>query len=794
MDKKKKITTIKLLVFCVLLACVSSIHAQSNRRVNFCEHSYGNDSITLFLSFTDDAGNKIAKTNLNDLYDYSFYEDGNIIEPERITISNVTTGKRIPDDCTFSVLVDLSIPQTGKTGIFEAVKSLVESAPDSCVYLSFFGENVTSSKLVNQQNIMNYKKEFMKPSPVKHLYGALYSKLDEFAFAPQMLEEYVHKEEGYRKDSTICFRAMQTHKNYLFLFIDGDHRPQSEEHIHPWDITELHRDTTITPKPRIFAFYYTETDVLSDNVEPTLKGLTINEKIPEKYRGQYYRSNDLDTVLFNFKELVNEEMYDYAFKYRMTENKSYHGMVQYVAKTGQNEKGHGAFPIASLENELSVKGSNPFLKYLKAILITLLTIVFFFFIIKVLIPAIKSKLFAVKYYKKYVPEENVQSRICHYCRQPIHPGQTVVTKCKHIMHVDCWQQNGYKCAEFGQNCKEGIQEHVDWSELFKLGSLHDFYLTMEGILAGFVCWIIYSLFSKKPFTGLASIIVNTFLKNPEITGQVSVLKDYVDKVASFLLIGLLLGFFMSIVFRYNDGPRKNDWRSLLKLFGLSVLSAIIGTAAFLIGSIVFCLLLPSNGIVDINLWYYSFPAYLLFSALTSLSFTIKSTIPVKSALLGGICSAVIGFLVLYFSNFNNERNSWMSMYLNFAIYGGGLGASLVTVRMLAERYFLVIKNGIRAGQRIPIHKWMNATGGGNIVTIGMTERCEIQMTWEKSNKVAKEHVQLFVDHSRSQAMLRPLATGVVFNTRMDLPAGKPVPLNNMDTFNVGDTVFQYIEN
>lgn len=31
------------------------------------------------------------------------------------------------------------------------------------------------------------------------------------------------------------------------------------------------------------------------------------------------------------------------------------------------------------------------------------------------------------------------------------------------------------------------------------------------------------------------------------------------------------------------------------------------------------------------------------------------------------------------------------MLLDFIIYGGGLGASLVTVRMLAEKYFLVIQ-------------------------------------------------------------------------------------------------------
>ena len=113
--------------------------------------------------------------------------------------------------------------------------------------------------------------------------------------------------------------------------------------------------------------------------------------------------------------------------------------------------------------------------------------------------------------------------------------------------------------------------------------------------------------------------------------------------------------------------------------------------------------------------------------------------------------------------------------------------------MLAERYFLVIRNGIRAGQRIPIHKWMNSTGGGKKVSIGMTGECEIQMNWEKSNKVAKEHVQLFVDYDRQLPMIKPLATGVIYNMRAELPVGKASVLSNADTFKVGDTIFQYVE-
>lgn len=258
------------------------------------------------------------------------------------------------------------------------------------------------------------------------------------------------------------------------------------------------------------------------------------------------------------------------------------------------------------------------------------------------------------------------------------------------------------------------------------------------------------------------------------------------------MIGLLLGFFISLVFRYKDDIRNKNWQIWLKIVGLSVLTAFIGMIAFAIGADLFCLILSWTGKAYIP-WYCSLPAYILFSISVSLALTIKSSIPIRSALIGGLCSAVIGFLVLYFTKFTSGSYEWINMLLDFIIYGGGLGASLITVRMIAERYFLVIQNGVKSGLRIPIHKWMNATGGGNKVSIGMTGECEIQMNWEKSNKVAKEHVQLYIDHEKGFPVIKPLATGVLYNTRVELPINRTAVLSNGDTFKIGDTIFKYEE-
>lgn len=783
-------TIAKQLIACALLALAYPIQAQNVNEIKFCGHDKQGDSITLFLNILNDNGKKWQPALPALENNLVITEDGVEIPSDHRTILPVTTGKSIPKECTFSVLVDLSIPSEGKESIYKAVKNLVDKAPDSCVFLSFIGEEVTPSKMVTSSTLIY--DDFLGRPKSKCFYSALYSKLAEFSFFNYNanLLDYVNMKGGANvKNNAIYNRALQRGaKNYLFIFTEGSQPADAETHISYIQVTEYQRNAdTSCIRPKVYAFYYTANNQLNTDVERTLKGITTHPSIPQEYRGYYRDSNNMDEVLKGFEEVVNEAAYDFKFAYKPT--RSYSGDVKYDAFWQTEEKGKAVYPIAFIEKVESYEdNSHDWVKYLWALLIAALTILFFFFVMKVLIPGAKSKAFAAKYYKKYVPEANVQRRACHYCRQEILPGDKIVTRCKHIMHVQCWKQNGFKCAEYGQNCKDGIQEHIEWKDLFSSTSLRDLYLTILGICAGLVSWIVYVLLGQKGFTGLARGIANTFLSEAQ---KAISLDACVGKISAFLIIGLLLGFFLSLVLRYNDGVRKNDFKSLLKTFGLSLLSGVIGMAAFALGSIILCWIASIPG-VSVNAWYASLPAYLLFSICMSLSLVIKSSIPLKSALLGGVSSAVIGFLVLYFTNFTSK--GWLNMLLNFIIYGGGLGASLVTVRMLAEKYYLIIKNGVKAGQRIPIHKWMNATGGGNKVTIGMTERCEIQMTWEKSNKVAKEHVYLYVDHQRSQAMLRPLAAGVVYNSRTELPVGKPIPLSNNDTFSVGDTIFQYVEN
>ena len=796
MDKKKTMRR-KLAIVCLFLTTFLSVFGQGVevKCIKFCDKKYeygaGNDSLTLYFNVLDAAGKRIQDISTGLLRNYLVVKDGGIPIPQKsVSIRSVMTGQRIPAEYTFSVLVDLSIPERGKEQIYEAISQLVGIASNGSVYLSFFGDEVTSSKIVTKENLQNFRPIFGRSSECKYLYGALYAKLAEFCMERSEKENSVIGEKDYVRNAEISRRAERNaDKNILFVFTEGNKSPSFEENIAFFDVNDYQENISHIV-PTVYAFYYTEQGKDAE-IENVLMAI-CNPKVEGRI-GAYKPANDMEQVLSDFQEIVNDQTYDFSFTYCASPDRTYSGKTTFTAEWNGEVIGEGDFSIGSAERpwpEHVVSASDSAKKYVVAILVTLLTVGVIFLILKVFIPLFRSKTFEAKYYKSYEPEANVSRKICYYCKQPLQEGQRVVMKCKHVMHVHCWRVNGYKCAEYGQNCKVGIQEHVDWKDLFTIASLKDCHQTIAGICAGFICWILFELGGRGVFDGVSEKIVKMFYTPQESLPDLTL--ECVSKTSAFLTIGLLLGFFLSLIFRYNDEYRAKDWKIMLKILGLSVLTGIIGMLAFAIGADLMCSLLTLSQMSYIP-WYCSFPGYLLFSVCVSLALTIKSSIPLRSALIGGACSSVIGFIVLYFSSLTSKSWPWMNMLLDFIIYGGGLGASLVTVRMLAEKYFLVIQNGVRAGQRIPIHKWMNATGGGNKVSIGMTGDCEIQMNWEKSNKVAKEHAQLFIDHEKLLPMIKPLATGVVYNTRAELAVGKPNVLSNNDTFKIGDTIFQYVE-
>ena len=116
MDKKKTLIQKLFVAFLLIFIAATTLSAQSVRQIKFCDKNYeygiGKDSITLYFNVLDPDGKPIRNLKERELSNYLVVkENGNIISSSRSKTFQISTGQRIPSEFTFSVLVDLSIPE-----------------------------------------------------------------------------------------------------------------------------------------------------------------------------------------------------------------------------------------------------------------------------------------------------------------------------------------------------------------------------------------------------------------------------------------------------------------------------------------------------------------------------------------------------------------------------------------------------------------------------------------------------------------------------------------------------------
>ena len=473
MDKKKKMNILKaLLMAWMTVMAILPVEAQSVKTVKFCGNSVNDTTgeISLFLKLLDNSGNPVTTLDELSVQDcLNVFEDGKLIIWDDAHVERIQSGKRIPDNFTFSVLIDLNIPDEDKEQIYRELKKLIDSAPDSCVYISFYSNHVTSSEMITSKNYAGFKEKFMQIGGSNFFYDALYSKMAEFSTETQELENVASRVEGYQKNPLIAKRASENNGKNILIVITASGSRLTMNNITFSDVDQYQLNAKAADLPKVFAFYYTQNGEKDTDVLEVLNAYTEHEDLTEDRKGKLLSTDNFDQIINTLGETISKQMYDYVFTYKALKDR-YEGDTQFIAKWNDLNAGEDTLGIGSKEHPW-IPGPKPnsddiLLQAFVALLTTLLTIAFFILILKALIPWIKSKMFAAKYYKKYVPEANVQRRVCNYCKQELQPGQTIVTKCKHYMHIHCWKINHYKCAEYGQNCNEGIQEHVEWNTLF----------------------------------------------------------------------------------------------------------------------------------------------------------------------------------------------------------------------------------------------------------------------------------------------------------------------------------------
>lgn len=732
-------------------------------RFDWKDRNTANNLILHFRIVDKDKNKKVFLGNLDETNFKLFENSGK--RPRFEDIKIISGQNSISDDAIYSLIIDRSssIKNDDIESIKSIVKDIVETLPDSTVYISFIDNIVGESNLISKDNFSDFEEEFVVSKKDKNLYHSIANKFTELA-------------ESDIKNTL----------KYLIVFTDGKVDPNKKETVSAWNnfyeqIIKVDNsdeyDNVI-----IHAFRYGKDESNDDE----LIDICTSLRKPE-VQGNFYPATDAKDIISEFNSFIDDISADYELILSNPPHKIYSGdeisLYIKIEKDKFKANGQKKYVIGSKERPIITGDSGSNYYY---ILVGLVILFITFFIIQVIIPYINHKMdnFENKYVVSYFPQEEDLLETCSVCQEIFVKGEKVVTKCPHKTHWECWKENGYKCVEYGQNCSSGIQHYFDKEHPFDLKK-SPYYLkwVLSGMTGGLLTWIIYQLcfdFNPDIFEGFSKWLLKIFYSSDL---EVDVSHSFVGKLSGFLLTGILLGFILTYLFSYINEYRQKKGRVYLHIILRAIIGAFLGFISFLIGAII-CVLAnayDNSILIDCIPW-------LLFGATIALCLSIKTSIKWQHALIGGIISGILSFIILLTST--NFLGS-LGVMLSFMLCSAGLGISIVTVHHTAQKYFLRYKNDKKDGE-IAIHKWMSVLGGSNEVTIGKSSDCIIQMNWDNSENIHNKEVKLYIDKKRNLPMLKILEDGMTYDDR-ETKKNNEYILKDGVKFKIGNTTFQYIE-
>lgn len=674
------------------------------------------------------------------------------------------------------VLVDLAQPQHIVDEERNAVAEIRAVFARDNLFVSFmYGMNVTETMEATDYVLNTYFKT--QPDQYKYLYRSLLLKKREMA------------------DRTGVWSDAK--KLELIVFSDEKVYGENDRPIDPQHFElqgTLVRDTLTNDSLSISSVCFKPKGGILDDDEAKSVLKVVCKNSDGIYMDQFNWTKLKENVLHMDGQMIlaNE------FVFENPDGKVYRGdphtmRIEIYAKDTEKMIGSATSSIylGTAYNPVIVNGGNNIWMFIQGIVTGLLMMLFVYLVFQFLIPFIQYKLFERKYVLKYVPGNMSIGNVlitesCYFCKARFMEGDTIVAKCEHVMHKSCWDENDHHCPEFGRRCKDGSHYYND-KNLFDPKNA-SFYMKwiLVAMVASICTWFIYMVYVTDYDAQTQQFVAKMMEPKIGMTGEMAMFNgtsDYLDFIPAF---GLLTGFFFTLALSSLAVRRMQLRRRLLDV----VLRAlIVGVVAFLIFrlfrsiSLAFSFVGVLSSVMDCVPWI-----------LTALLIVFVSTVGTRIKLKKYVLAIAIGLAVLsmymWSILFRDITQMDIRVLLLFSIMflSVGLAVSVAELAPKSEHYFLNIKGAVKE-MDVALFKWfMNNLD--DVVTIGKSIDCSLQMSWDIKGLVAPINAELRMvgDGVRLTAVEDGVRVG-----DDPLPAGRSVWLYHNTQFSIGDTTFTYVE-
>lgn len=675
------------------------------------------------------------------------------------------------------VLVDLSLPQQQITEQRNAVAMIRTSFDRNNLYVSFMqGSKVSESLKVSDYLLEKY---FVHSDDGdSYLYRSILQKEKEIAM-----------KEGPWGDAR---------RVAMLVFSGGNIYTDDDEPIDPnhFDLEEeLLNPKTKVPDSLSLSFINFQSSV--EQSKDADEGVDNFKVLCQKHHGSYFNRFDWYNLQTELLSPGNIDLVSHRLYLTNPRFKVYVGGLDvvkfsfYDVKTdslvAQAEK---EITIGSFYKPIIVEGhSLPYVIW-QGWIISIGCILLFYIFLQFIIPYIKYKIFCRKYVIKYV-NSNMSirdvtiSESCYLCKGPFKPGDEVVAKCQHVMHKDCWDQNGYHCPEYGHRCEHG-SHYYNTENLFD-PSNSSFYLKwiIVSIIAAVTAWTVFTLlcdvwsksFAEQTFLFFHGLKPNT----AEAAAMLEKNAKYLNNLPFF---GLTTSFFLTLGLSLMTVWRRSIKTRMKDVLLRALLAAIVSALLFFFINM-FSMILRLDRMMVFLAWVpWALTGNLIvFAATLGTKIRINKLLIIAPILLGIV--SMYAWITFFSDVFMDLRVLLLFSYLIFSI---GLAICVAKDAPMSERYFLKVQGPVKE-MEIALYKWFHANPN-EIVTIGKSVDCSLQMSWDYESDVAPMVADIRMH--RNLPLLTALDKGVVVDGK-PLEVGKSIKLYHDTKFTIGLTTFVYVE-
>ena len=695
------------------------------------------------------------------------------VYPKLVSITSIAPEQVKKRGLVMHVLVDLTQSLKNISRQREYVKTIRKLFCNDNLFLTFMlSEGKVSPTMPATDYIVdNYI------SPQSPLRSDIYSEDGE------VLPPYIYRSVSSMLDRLTNERdTILSGGNYklLMLFTDGNVYDEDDYPIDPdhFSIQEkLIRQARNIPQN--LSVYYLDLSATDDS---EINENNMLKMLCQQSNGQtlssFKKVNLDDFILSSF----NIDYDDYIIKLRNPEEKYYFGTKRYINIAFTNKADslvastYGEYNIANVYRPKHI-GDRPLSSIaLQGIIMGLSILLLCYIALQIVWPFASYMWFRRRYVMKYtgpnMSVDNIQvPGECYLCKAPFTLGEKVVVKCKHVTHLECWNENGHRCPEHGIHCPEG-SHYYNKSNIFDLQN-SNFYMkwVLLSIVVSILSWSCYVLFHHDLLYDVLNVMAG--IKHP-ISARLYHLPVF----------GFYISYLLTAVFSLLSIHNRQWYFMALEIFCRASVTGVLALAFFALE----CSIINVSDLYDGSV-LFDFIPWTLSAVTIAFCSTWRTRLrPQKRHLAYALGVGLVSTLTWGFYCEMENVTQMVLMLLAYMVFGVGIAVSIAKEMPRSEHYFLHVTGPIKE-MDIALYKWLR-TSPNSVVTIGKSINCTLQITWDMQSNIAPLHAEIRLEHGVPR--LYSVDGELYYHNRV-VPVGKRITLYHGDMFQIGLTHFRYLE-